>query len=171
MVSKDKSSLCSHPSVPIHLPMARTLCSRAVLSEETEGHHSSSDSHPPIREASLSPPPMGHLCTAAIPTVGQDRAPESRDLEPPDDGSSHKMCCSLVTFTPARLLRAVALGAETCRGGNRTPLLGSLQDPCRTASASASTFGPALSLGNVRDGPTPHLVLCSCDTLSTAVST
>lgn len=174
LVLKDKSSLSSCPPVPVHLPMARTPCSRAVLSDETEGHHLLQTATQPSEKHPFPPLPGGHLCISTIPTVevekgmGQDRAPESRDLEPPDDGNSYKMCCSLVTLTPPRLLRAAAWGAGTCRGGNRTPLLWPLQDSLNPCHHSWSCSEP----GEV-PGMAPCLTSCCVAVipcLSTAIS-
>lgn len=177
MVSTDKSNFSSCPPVPAHLPMSRALCPRAISSDETQGHHLLHTVTRPSGKHPFLPLPVGHLWVTAVPTVevekgmGQDRAPESRDLEPPDDGNSYEMCCSLVTFTflpgCSQQQQREQRPAEVGRGHP-------CSDPCRQDSLRPCHHFCSFSEPGEVPGMAPCLTPCCAAVipcLSTAVST
>lgn len=107
--------------------MVRTLCSRAVLSNETKGHHLLQKMKRPSEKHPCLPLPVGTSARLPFPLWRWGKAWARTELQKAGMWGPLMMetvigCVILVIFPP-RLLRAAALGAETCRGGNRTPLL------------------------------------------------
>lgn len=122
-------------------------------------------------------PSQWDISVTAVPTVevekgmGQDRAPESRDLEPPDDGNSYEMCCSLVTFTflpgCSQQQQREQRPAEVGRGHP-------CSDPCRQDSLRPCHHFCSFTEPGEVTGLAPCLTLCCAAVipcLSTAVST